>query len=50
MNRLSANAITFRHEDFAQKLCIVLANNKKEADAGVMTKAMLIKFGLQVEI
>ena len=48
MNRLSANAITFRHEDFAKKLCLCLSESKNGTTDGIMTKAMLIKLGFQV--
>jgi len=49
MNRLSANAITFRHEDFAKKLCLCLSESKNGTTDGIMTKAMLIKLGFQAK-
>jgi hypothetical protein len=49
MSRLSANAITFRHEDFAKKLCLCLTESKNGTTDGVMTKAMLIKLGFQAK-
>lgn len=50
MSRVSGNAITFRHEDFAKRLCHILADSKKAPDFEIMTKDKLIKLGLQVKL
>jgi hypothetical protein len=49
MSRVSGNAITFRHEDFAKRLCHILADSKKAPDFEIMTKDKLIKLGLQAK-